>query len=111
MDHQDPVGAAISFGVSGARGWTRAFARYRAAGPIAGVTVGAPAGKWFQVAGWIAASDRDRAGATELRITWAKRLTSVFELARMHDVEAMQPAPVWSAMAWFAIQQEVGRHQ
>ena len=112
-EHADDrgVGAAISFGVSGARGWTRAFARYRAAGPIAGVTVGAPAGKWFQIAGWIAASDRDRAGATELRVTWAKRLTSVLELARMHDVDAMQPAPVWSAMAWFAIQQEVGRHQ
>ena len=99
------VGAAAAIGVSGARGWTRAFARYRAAGPIGGLSAGAPAGKWFQVAGWFAASKRDAAGAAELRISWAKRLTSVLEVGRIYDVEAMDVTPRWTATAWFAIQQ------
>jgi hypothetical protein len=99
------VGAAATVGVASQRGWLTAFARHRAAGPLVGATAGAPAGKWFQVAGWIAASERDRAGAAELSITWAKRLTSAFELARMYDVDAMDPIASWTATAWFAIQQ------
>lgn len=100
------VGAAAAIGVSGSRGWTRAFARYRAAGAIGGISAGAPAGKWFQVAGWFAASKRDAAGAAELRISWAKRLTSALEVGRIYDVEAMDVTPRWTVTAWFAIQQE-----
>ncbi len=100
------VGAAASIGVAGTRGWTRIGARYRAAlGPLATLSAGAPAGKWFQVAGWIAASKHAGAGATELRITWAKSLASAIEVGRIYDVDAMQPAAVWTATAWFAIQQ------
>ena len=107
-EHRDErgVGAAASIGVAGARGWTRANVRYRPVlGPLATITAGAPAGRWFQVAGWIAASKHAGAGATELRITWARCLTSAIEFARIYDVDAMQPSPVWTATAWFAIQQ------
>jgi len=99
------VGAAISVGVAHVRGWLRAGVRHRPAGPIATFSAGAPAGRWFQLAGWIATTKRDAAGAGELRITWAKRLTSAIEFARIYDVDAMQPAPVWTVTAWFAIQQ------
>lgn len=100
------LGAAASIGVAGARGWVRASLRWRPElGELAALSVGAPAGRWVQLAGWIAASPNATAGAAELRITWAKSLASAIEFARIYDVDAMQPAPRWTATAWFAIQQ------
>lgn len=106
-DHRERrgVGAAIAGGVAGPRGWLELFARHRPGGAIGGVSAGAPAGRWFQLAGWVAATRRDAAGAAELRITWATHLASALEIARIYDVDAMQPSPVWTATAWFAIQQ------
>jgi hypothetical protein len=106
------VGAAAAVGVAGVRGWARAAIRWRPElGALGTLQVGAPAGKWFQIAGWIAATERHGAGAAELRITWAKSLASAIEFARIYDVDAMQPAPLWTATAWFAIQQAPRRTQ
>ncbi len=99
------VGAAASLGAISDRGWMRVGVRQRGQGPIATASVGAPAGKYVQVAGWIAASRQAAAGAAELRVTWAKRLTSAIEVGRIYDVEAMDVTPRWTATAWFAVQQ------
>nr|MDQ3370274.1 hypothetical protein [Myxococcota bacterium] len=56
-----------------------------------------------QAGGWVAASRRLTAGAAEVRVAWARRLASALEVARMYDSDAMDPAPRWSATAWFSI--------
>lgn len=100
------LGAAASIGVAGTRGWLRAQARWRPElGALGTLGAGAPAGKYFQLAGWVAATKRDVAGAAELRVTWARHLASALEVGRIYDVDAMDPAPLWTATAWFAIQQ------
>ncbi len=99
------VGAAASLGATSDRGWMRVAVRHRAQGPIATASVGAPAGTYVQVAGWIAASRDRTAGAAELRVAWAKRLTSALEVGRIYDVDAMDVTPRWTATAWFAVQQ------
>lgn len=106
-DHVDGrgVGAAASFGASSERGWLRVGIRQRAQGAIASASAGAPAGTYVQVAGWTAVSKLGAAGAAELRVTWAKRLTSAIEVGRIYDLEAMDVTPRWTATAWFAVQQ------
>ena len=99
------LGAAASFGAINDRGWVRVGVRHRGLGPIATASVGAPAGRYVQVAGWIAASREATAGAAELRVAWARRLTSAIEVGRIYDVEAMDVTPRWTATAWFAVQQ------
>lgn len=101
------LGAALSAGVAGSRGWLRAGIRHRPElGVLGTVEAGAPMGRTVQAGGWLAASKRHAAGAAELRVAWARRLASALELARMYDVDAMQPAPAWSITAWFAVSTE-----
>ena len=99
------VGAAASVGVAAERlGWLRAGVRARPErGWLASASLGAPMGRWVQTSAWIAASRDAVAGAGELRITWARRYSTVIEIARMFDTEEMSPAPAWSATAWFGI--------
>jgi hypothetical protein len=97
------VGAAAAIGVVGASMWARAGIRARPdLGPLATVTVGLPADRRVQLAGWIAASRELVLGAGELRVAWAKHCASALEVGRMVSDEPMATA-AWSATAWFAI--------
>lgn len=107
-DEQRGVGASASIGVTSTRGWLRGGIRVRpGGGTLAELSAGAPASKYFQVAGWIVASEKAAVGVAELRITWAKCLASAIEFGRIYNVQSdpMQPAAVSTATAWFAIQQ------
>jgi hypothetical protein len=99
------VGGAISVGATAENvGWVHASVRARPAlGTIASAAVGAPMGRWLQAGAWIAATRRYAAGAGELRVAWARRYSTVIEIARMYDTDAMLPTPAWSATAWFGI--------
>ena len=100
---QRGVGGAMAIGIAAPAGWLRASLRMRPGlGELVTVTAGAPAGRWIQAGAWFAATERVVAGAGELRVAWARRYASVFELARMYDTDAMDPAPAWSVTAWFA---------
>jgi hypothetical protein len=72
-------------------------------GGLASAALGAPMSKWLQAGAWIAATRRHVAGAGEVRVAWAKRYATVFEVARMYDADAMEPVPAWSITAWFGI--------
>jgi len=102
------LGAGLALGVAGSRGWLTAGMRLRPGnGALASVTAGAPMGRWVQAGGWLAATPRAAAGAAELRVAWAKRMYSAFQLARMYATDdVMDPAPTWSATAWFGIATE-----
>lgn len=99
------AGGAITLGAIAERhGWARASVRSRPGlGTLASAAIGAPMGRWLQAGAWIAATRRHVAGASEVRVSWARRYATVIELARMYDTEAMQPTPAWSATAWFGI--------
>lgn len=99
------VGGAIAFGaVAENLGWARASVRARPTlETIASIAVGAPAGKRVQLGAWFAATRAYAAGAGEVRVAWAKRYSTVVEVARMYDTDAMEPVAAWSAVAWFAI--------
>lgn len=101
-DARTGVGAAVSLGVAAPAGWITASVRARPGlGPLVAASAGAPAGRYLQAAGWIAASRDAAAGAAELRVAWARRLSSALQVARMYATDEMQPAPVWSLTAWF----------
>ena len=97
------VGGALGGGVFGRWGWARASVRARPQGAIAMASAGAPVWRWLQAGAWIAASRHAAAGASEVRIAWARRYATKIELARMYDTDAAMPTPVWSATAWFGI--------
>ncbi|MDQ3334123.1 MAG: hypothetical protein M4D80_03100 [Myxococcota bacterium] len=99
------VGGAISLGAIAERfGWVRASVRARPAmGPIASAAIGAPMSKWLQAGAWFAATRRHVAGAGEVRVAWARHYSTVIEVARMYDADAMLPTPAWSVTAWFGI--------
>jgi hypothetical protein len=101
---QRGVGGAFAVGMASPSGWLRASLRARPGlGELVTVAAGAPANRWLQAGGWIAATENAAAGAAELRAAWTRRWASAIELARMYDTsDAMEPAPRWSATAWFA---------
>jgi len=71
-------------------------------GTLGTLAITAPMATWVQAGGWIAASRAATAGAAEVRIAWARRLSSALQIARMYETEAaMMPASVWSVTAWF----------
>lgn len=101
-DAEAGVGAGASASVVAPAGWIAASARARPGhGLIGTASAGAPMGRWFQAGAWVAASREAAAGAGELRVAWAKRLSSALQVARMYDTDAMAPAPAWSVTAWF----------
>jgi len=76
-------------------------------GTLGTVAIAAPMSTWVQAGGWIAASRAATAGAAEVRIAWARRLSSALQIARMYETEtAMMPAPAWSVTAWFGASTE-----
>ncbi len=96
------AGAAASAGVIAPVGWVNASVRARPGrGVIGAVSAGAPMGRWLQAGAWAAASRDAAAGAGELRVAWAKRLSSALQVARMYDTDAMTPSAQWSVTAWF----------
>jgi hypothetical protein len=98
------VGGGIALGVASERGWVTTGLRVRPGnGALATIGAGAPMGRWVQAGGWLAATPRAVAGAAELRVAWARRLFSSFQLARMYATDEMAPVPLWSATAWFGV--------
>jgi hypothetical protein len=98
------AGGAIAIGAAAKPGWIRASARTRPdLGVIGTASIGAPMGKWLQASAWLASTSGAAAGAGELRVAWARRTSTVIEIARMYDTSAMLPTPAWSATAWFGI--------
>ncbi len=98
------VGVGGSASVAFATGWITASVRARPGhGVLGSVSAGAPMGRWLQVGAWAAASADHAAGAGELRVAWARRLSSALQIARMYDTDAMQPAARWSVTAWFGV--------
>lgn len=96
------VGAGTTLGVTTPAAWASLGVRERASGLVATMSAGAPMSRFVQAAMWAAASRHDAAGAAELRIAWAPRLSSALQLARMVDPDVMSPVPAWSVTAWFA---------
>jgi len=95
------VGAALTLGVAGLPGWLEVGVRARPGlGTLGMLSGGAPMGRKVQLGGWLAASPYDAAGAAELRVAWARRLYSALQVARMVRFD-MDPAAVWSVVAWF----------
>ncbi len=96
------VGAGASGGVASQLGWITAGVRLRPGHGVLGtITAGAPMGRWLQAGAWAAATPHHVAGAGELRVAWARRLSSALQVARMYDTDAMEPAAQWSVTAWF----------
>jgi len=95
------VGAGLTASVAAPAAWLSLGVRARPNGALATIGAGAPMGRYVQGAVWAAATARDAAGAAELRVAWAKRLSSALQVARMYATDAMMPAPVWSVTAWF----------
>jgi hypothetical protein len=95
-------------GVASERGWFEVGIRARPGlGMLATATAGVPMSRRFQAAAWAAASTNEGAGAGELRITWAKRLFSGLQAARIYQfTDPMAPTAVWSLTAWFGASTE-----
>lgn len=101
-DAEGGVGAGASGSVAAPFGWIDASVRVRPGrGVIGALSAGAPMGRWVQAGAWAAASRDAAAGAGELRVAWAKRMSSALQVARMYDTDAMMPAAQWSVTAWF----------
>ncbi|MDQ3301355.1 MAG: hypothetical protein M3619_32635, partial [Myxococcota bacterium] len=98
-------GGALALGVAGTPGWLELGVRARPdLGMLATASAGAPMGRWLQAGGWLATSRDATAGAAELRVAWARRMSSALELARMITVtDEMEPVVAWSASVWFGI--------
>jgi hypothetical protein len=94
-------GAGLTVGVAAPAAWLSLGVRARPNGTLATIGAGAPMGRDVQGAVWAAATARDAAGAAELRVAWARRLSSALQIARMYATDAMAPAPAWSVTAWF----------
>ncbi len=76
-------------------------------GALGTVAIAAPLSSWIQAGGWLAASRAATAGAAEVRVAWARRLSSALQVARMYQTDSpMQPAATWSVTAWFAASTE-----
>ncbi len=96
------AGAGASASVVAPIGWIDASVRVRPGrGVVGALSAGAPMGRWLQAGAWAAASREAAAGAGELRVAWAKRLSSALQIARMYDTDAMTPSAQWSVTAWF----------
>ncbi len=76
-------------------------------GALGTLAVAAPMASWIQAGGWVAASRAATAGAAEVRVAWARRLSSALQIARMYGTDApMLPAATWSVTAWFGASME-----
>jgi len=101
LDDATGLGAGLTLGVASERGWIELGARRRPAlGGVYTASAGAPMNQWLQAAAWTAVARDAAAGAAELRVVWSRRLFSALHGARMYRFE-MEPAPVWSVVAWF----------
>ncbi len=104
------AGAGVSLGATSDACWIELGARARPDLPdLVVASGGAPMGRWVQGALWAAASERDAAGAAELRIAWAKKLFSALQAARLYRfdvIDPMQPRAIWSITAWFGVASE-----
>lgn len=70
--------------------------------PLGTIAIAAPMATRLQAGGWVAASRAATAGAAEVRVAWARRLSSALQIARMYDTEAVvMPSAAWSVTAWF----------
>lgn len=97
------VGAGVASSIAAPIGWIGASVRVRPQLPaVIALSAGAPMGRWLQAAAWAAVSGDTAATAGELRISWARRLSSALQIARMYDTNFMNPSPIWSVTAWFA---------
>jgi len=97
------IGAGITLGAAAPLGWLELGARDRPGlGALVTASVGAPMNRWLQAAAWAALGSRDAAGASELRVAWAKTMFSSLQVARIYRFDdAMEPLAVWSVTAWF----------
>ena len=94
------VGFAVGAGIP--TGWLELGARARPGlGGMLFASAGAPMGRWVQAGAWAAAGRDDAAGATEVRVAWAKRMFSALQVARMYRFDPMEPIALWSVTAWF----------
>jgi hypothetical protein len=98
MEGLGGFGAGAAIGARAEAGWLEVEARTRPEiGPLLVVGAGAPMGTRVQAAAWAAIGRDDAAGASELRVAWAKRLYSALQAARIYRDDA----PVWTVTAWF----------
>jgi hypothetical protein len=97
------LGGGIALGVAAPAFSLSIGGRVRPGLPILGtVAIAVPMSSWVQAGGWIAASRTATAGAAEVRLAWARRLSSALQLARMYESDSpMAPAATWSVTAWF----------
>ena len=96
------LGAGIALGAAAPLGWVELGARDRPGlGALVTASAGAPMNRWLQAAAWAAIGTSDAAGASELRVAWARSLFSALQLARVYRFDAMEPVAVWSLTAWF----------
>ena len=71
-------------------------------GGLGTLAVAAPMASWVQAGGWVAASRAATAGAAEIHVAWARRLSSSVQVARMYETDVpMLPAATWSVTVWF----------
>ncbi len=64
--------------------------------PLGTIAIAAPMATRIQAGGWVAASRAATAGAAEVRVAWARRLSSALQIARMYDTEsAVMPTAAW----------------
>ena len=76
-------------------------------GALGTLAIAAPMATWLQAGGWIAASRAATAGAAEVRVAWAQRLSSAIQVGRMYETDGpMLPAATWSVTAWFGASTE-----
>jgi hypothetical protein len=103
VDHRGAgAGAGASIGVAAPAGWFELGARARPdLGGLVVATAGAPMGRWVQAAVWAGFGRAEAAGAGELRVAWSARLFSALRVARLYELDAMEPTPAWSVTAWF----------
>lgn len=102
------IGGGIALGVTAPTFSLAVGGRARPGlGALGTIAVAAPMASWVQAGGWVAASRAATAGAAEVRVAWARRLSSALQVARMYETDApMQPAATWSVTAWFGASTE-----
>lgn len=97
------AGAGVSLGARAEVGWFELELRERPdLGGLVVAGAGAPMGTRVQAAAWAAIGRTDAAAASELRVAWAKRLFSAFQVARLYRDDL----PVWTLTAWFGATSE-----
>jgi hypothetical protein len=101
-------------GLAAPNGWLEVGLRDRPGlGMLATASAGAPMGTRVQGALWAAASAQEGAGAAELRVSWARRLFSAIQAARIYELAdprnptgpagQTMPRAIWSVTAWFGV--------